>query len=122
MTVDVHALWRDGVVALVAGVGLGLAYFAGLWWTSQRVARVAWPQGFFFASFALRIALLLGGIWLVTGGRAATTGLCLVGVLVGRRLMVEYVRRGGVFEEEGTSRPGGRGGAGSGGSKGGGSR
>lgn len=93
MRVDVHALARDGLVALVAGIGLGLVYFAGLWWTSRRLARVAWPLAFLFASFALRVALLLGGVWLVTGWRPATTALCLVGVLVGRRLVVEYVRR-----------------------------
>lgn len=106
MTVDVHALGRDGLVAFGAGLGLGLVYFGGLWWTSRRIARAAWPQAFYFVSFALRMALLLGGIWLVTGGRAATTALCLVGVLVGRRLTVAYVQRSAVAgeEREGTAR------------------
>lgn len=120
MTVDVYALGRDGLVAFGAGLGLGLVYFGGLWWTSRRIARAAWPQAFYFVSFALRMALLLGGIWLVTGARAATTALCLVGVLVGRRLMVAYVQRGAVSGEggEGTARRRGGGGTDTGGADG----
>ncbi|MBO8142471.1 MAG: ATP synthase subunit I [Firmicutes bacterium] len=91
MTVGARFFWENGLVPLAAGVGLGLAYFAGLWWTSRRVAQVRWPGPFFVVSFALRLALLLGGVWLVAGGRLMATGMCLAGILIGRRLVLARV-------------------------------
>lgn len=92
MAIETPLLWRESLLPLAAGTGLGLAYFGGLWWTTRQVGRVAWPGAFFFASFVLRLSLLLAGIWLVTGGRLPATAFCVGGVLIGRRIMVERVR------------------------------
>lgn len=94
---DVSALqeWgpivRGGLIPLGAGLVLGLVYFAGLWWTSKRVARVASPKLFFFGSFALRMAVLLAGIWFVTKGHPVGTALAMAGLLVGRKLVFLWV-------------------------------
>lgn len=94
MIINSDFFWRDILLPLAAGTGLGLAYFAGLWWTSRQVGRVSRPGAFFFASFVIRLALLLGGIWLVTEGRLLATAACMGGVLTGRRVMVQRVRGG----------------------------
>ncbi|HLT59445.1 MAG TPA: ATP synthase subunit I [Limnochordales bacterium] len=73
---------------MAAGSGLGLVYFAGLWWTSQRVGRVGQPGLLLFGSFVVRAALLLGGLWIVSGGRLVPTALFMAGFVVSRRLMV----------------------------------
>lgn len=76
------------IVPFAAGLGLGLAYFGGLWWTSKRVARAVRPHLFLLVSFALRMAALLAGVWYVTKGRPLPTALVLAGIAVGRRLLV----------------------------------
>lgn len=76
------------IVSFTAGLGLGLAYFGGLWWTSQRVARTARPYLLLLVSFVVRMAALLGGVWYVTEGRPLPTALAVAGIAVGRRVLV----------------------------------
>lgn len=95
MTVDWEPVLRAGLVPFGAGLALGLAYFAGLWWTSQRIGRAASPKLFFLGSFAVRMAVLLGGLWLATGGQPVGTALAMAGLLLGRKLMFLWVDSGG---------------------------
>lgn len=88
-------LWAAGIVgAAAAGVALGWVFFWGLWWTSRRVAQVRRPWLLYGVSFVVRMAVLLGGIWLVTRARLVETAACVAGVLLARRLVVGVVRRG----------------------------
>lgn len=82
----------SALVALVSGFGLGALYFGGLWWTSQRVGSVRAPGLFFLGSFMVRIVILIGGIYVVTRGQLLDTAICLIGVLVVRRLAVTRAR------------------------------
>ncbi|MEO7940539.1 MAG: ATP synthase subunit I [Burkholderiaceae bacterium] len=61
----IDALKLSGV--LVAGVVLGLVFFGGLWWTVRRGLASPRPALWFFGSLVVRVALTLGGIYLVAG-------------------------------------------------------
>lgn len=61
----IDALKLSGV--LVAGVVLGLVFFGGLWWTVRRGMASPRPALWFFGSLVVRVALTLGGIYLVAG-------------------------------------------------------
>ncbi|MCK2184157.1 ATP synthase subunit I [Halomonas getboli] len=94
MTTDLLA-GLDGPLlagALLAGVGLGAAFFGGLWWTVRRLPTVNHPAAWLLASLVLRFALVLAGLWwLVTeggaeAGLAAALGLALARWALVRRL------------------------------------
>lgn len=80
---------------------MGGFYFLGLWWTSQRIGKTRAPSLLFMTSFVVRMAVLLAGLWLVTRGRLLDTAVAVICLLVARRLVVNYVRRGLPDAEEG---------------------
>lgn len=82
------------VVSIVAGLALGTFYFWGLWWTSRRVATTQVPGLLFSVSFIVRMAVLLGGMYVITRGRVVETSLCVIGLLVARHMVVARVRSG----------------------------
>jgi len=87
----VSGAWlREGALSLAVGIALGLAYFAGLWWTSRRVTGMGQPGLLLLGSFAVRAALLLGGWWLATGGHPVGTALFMAGFLISRRFMLAW--------------------------------
>ena len=55
----------DYLLAFVAGFGLGLAFFGGLWWTVSRLSRGNGAAWLFPLSSLVRTALLLVGFWWV---------------------------------------------------------
>ncbi|HUW58204.1 MAG TPA: ATP synthase subunit I [Planctomycetota bacterium] len=59
-------LWvGKSVLAVVVGVGLGLFYFGGLWWTVRRVMTSSRPNVLILVSFFGRAALTLAVLFLI---------------------------------------------------------
>ena len=87
--------------ALLAGSGLGLAYFAGLWWTVQRLGHARTPAGLIVLSSLMRMILLLGGFLAVAGGDLMRWALCLAGWLIVRQFSIHRLGPGGVPEGKG---------------------
>jgi F1F0 ATPase subunit 2 len=85
--------------APLAGVCIGMMFFAGLWWTVQRTATSKQPGILFAGSFLLRTALALGGFYLVGKGSWPRLVLCLVGFIVGRILVKRFVQQGRLMIE-----------------------
>lgn len=79
--------------SLLAGLCIGMMFFAGLWWTVQRVVTSRQPGILFAGSFLLRTALTLGGFYLVGKGSWPRLVLCLVGFIVGRILVKRFVQQ-----------------------------
>lgn len=75
-------------LAGIGGLAAGLAYFAGLWWTVQRMADSASPLRLALFSFALRAALLLAGLALLAGGEPLRLMAALVGLVIARQLLL----------------------------------
>ena len=77
--------------ALLAGLCIGMVFFAGLWWTVQS-APTSKQTGILFAgSLLLRTALALGGFYLVGKGNWPRLVLCLIGFIVGRTILKRFV-------------------------------
>lgn len=57
----------SGLLAMFGGVMLGLFYFAGLWFTLQRLPEHSHPALWVAGSFALRLMVSLGGFYLILG-------------------------------------------------------
>ncbi|MBD3616309.1 MAG: ATP synthase subunit I [Gracilimonas sp.] len=51
--------WIRFILPLLMGVGLGILYFGGLWFTVQKINTVIYPALWMISSFFIRIGMLL---------------------------------------------------------------
>jgi F1F0 ATPase subunit 2 len=82
-------LW---VIALVAGMALGAAFFAGLWWTVRRGIAASQPAFWFVGSLVLRTAMVLAGFMFISGGDWRRLVACLVGFAMARPIVTRLTR------------------------------
>jgi F1F0 ATPase subunit 2 len=75
----------------IAGLALGLFYFAGLWFTTSRLTQTGNPALLFSASFAGRMMVLIAGIHLISNGQWQRIAACLVGVVLMRVLLTRHL-------------------------------
>jgi len=83
------AVWSG---ALLAGAVLGAVFFGGLWWTVQQGAASAVPARWFLGSLVLRTAFVLAGFHVVGAGQPGRLGLCLLGFLLARAVVLRCTR------------------------------
>lgn len=76
------------VIDASVGFVLGLAYFGGLWWTVARTTTGRSGVWLLPASSLMRTALLLGGFWYVSQGRASCLVACVAGWWGARQVMI----------------------------------
>ncbi len=76
--------WIESMVMVAAGLVLGGFYFAGLWWTLERLGRWRQPAVALGVSFLVRAALLMTALLWITGGRPLPIIAALVGFWVSR--------------------------------------
>lgn len=79
-------------LALLAGMLLGTAFFAGLLWTVRRGLASPRPALWFGASMLARTALALGGFWLVGGADWRRLAACVAGFVLARMLFIRKIR------------------------------
>lgn len=56
------------VLAVIAGLLLGLFYYGGLWWTVRQLQTSRHLGLLFAGSFLVRTVVVIGGFFLVSGG------------------------------------------------------
>ncbi|TLN14649.1 ATP synthase subunit I [bacterium] len=79
------------VLAVAAGLVLGLFYFGGLWLTVRRLVLCKKPGLLMFSSFVVRTFFSLGGLYLVMAGDWQRLLACLAGFLLVRFLLVRVL-------------------------------
>jgi F1F0 ATPase subunit 2 len=84
---DVSAM----ILALLAGVLLGIIFFGGLWWTIQRGVSSKSPAILFSGSLLLRTATTVAGFYLISRGNWRNLLVCLFGFLLARLLLTRYL-------------------------------
>ena len=89
-------------VAFVAGIGLGVVYFGGLWLTIRHLPESRSPALVAMVSFAGRTMLTLLGMYFVMGGSWQRLVACMAGMVVAR---VVLVRRFGPSDAKKTEKP-----------------
>jgi len=88
-----HANWAlVWASALLAGGVLGGIFFGGLCWTVRRAATSPTPGRWFLGSMLLRTAIVLAGFYLVGAGQPARIGLCLLGFLLARAVVLRITK------------------------------
>lgn len=79
------------LLATVGGAGIGVLYFAALWWTVRRIPTARNPAILMVGSFLTRTALAAGGIVVVAAGKMVPLVGAMAGFLVGRTILVRIV-------------------------------
>jgi F1F0 ATPase subunit 2 len=82
-----------GVLALAAGFLLGTIFFGGLWWTVQKVVLSKYPIPWFLGSLALRMSIVLAGLYFIGRGHWERLLLCLLGFITARFTVIRFTRK-----------------------------
>lgn len=69
---------------LGAGVILGLIFYGGLWLTVTKGLNSTRAHWWFLGSFWLRLAIAVGGFYVVAQGNWKNILICLAGFMLGR--------------------------------------
>ncbi|MDB5240700.1 MAG: hypothetical protein JWP57_1325 [Spirosoma sp.] len=83
------------LVALVAGLGLGMLFFYGLWLTVQRTLTARNPALWMLGSFLLRVSIVVAGFYYVAQGNWRHLFSCLLGFVAARFLVIYLTRLDG---------------------------
>jgi F1F0 ATPase subunit 2 len=93
------------ILALFAGVLLGVFFFGGLWWTIRKGISSPRPVIWFFGSLLLRTVVALAGFFFVSQGDWRKLLVCLAGFFLVRVPMMRLGR--GPAEKTGRTGEGG---------------
>ena len=81
------------ILLLLAGCGLGLLFYGGLWLTVRALPKSHHPTALMLASFWGRNALAIAGLILAMDARWERAVVCMVGFALARILMARWIPR-----------------------------
>ena len=80
------------VLALFAGLFLGIFYFGGLWLTVKHALKSKEPIRWFLGSLILRTGMVLLGFYYVSLGSWHYMLACLLGFVIGRYTLIRWTK------------------------------
>jgi F1F0 ATPase subunit 2 len=80
------------VLAFLVGMGAGVIYFGGLWWTVRQLPFTRQPGLLTLGSFLVRTGISLTAFYLASGGRWERILISLLGFMIIRSFLVRRVR------------------------------
>jgi len=80
------------MMALLAGVLLGMIFYGGLWWTIRRSVPAKTLNVWLIGSFPFRAIIAVGGFYLVSRGDWRSLLVCLLGFLIARVCVTRLLR------------------------------
>ena len=76
------------ILALVAGIALGVFFFGGLWWTVRKGLVAKTPAAWFLVSFLLRMVVTLTGFYVISQqGKWQYLAVALAGFVLTRMVL-----------------------------------
>ena len=81
------------IVSLLAGMGLGVIFFLGLWKTVKNMSRFERPYLWIFVSFITRLTIVLLGFYLIMQVQWQLVAVALLGFVFARYVVVQYTLR-----------------------------
>jgi len=80
------------LMAFLVGMGTGIAYFGGLWWTVRQLPLVRQPALLTLGSFLVRTGISLTAFYLASGGHWERILICLLGFMIIRGFLVRRIQ------------------------------
>ena len=87
-----HEAWT-GLLATLAGAGLGALFFGGLWWTLRKGIASDRPVLWFVGSFVVRSGITVLGFYFVSDGHWQRLLLCTFGFGAARMVATRVSRQ-----------------------------
>ena len=87
-------LWLSLALSLFIGGLLGVFFFGGLWWTVQRISDSSSPYLVLVASFAVRMAVIMAGFYLLLAWGWQHMLIALAGLLIARTFLAYRAKPG----------------------------
>ena len=78
---------------LLAGIGLGIVFFGGLWLTIQKGLQSKKSGLIFTGSFIIRMTVILVGFYYVGANDWQMMLACLAGFLIARLVITRYTKK-----------------------------
>jgi F1F0 ATPase subunit 2 len=79
-------------MAFFGGMGAGVLYFGGLWWTVRRLPAARQPALLTFGSFLVRTGVSLVAFCFASGGHWQRILVSLLGFIIVRVFLVRRIR------------------------------
>ena len=79
-------------LAFMAGAGLGIIFFGGLWVTVHRALKSNMPGLWFAGGLISRITITMLGFYLVGAGNWQRLVVCTIGFIVARFIVLRYTK------------------------------
>jgi F1F0 ATPase subunit 2 len=80
------------LMAFFVGMGAGVFYFGGLWWTVRRLPSARQPALLTLGSFFVRAGLSLAAFYFASGGQWQRILVSLLGFIIVRVFLVRRIR------------------------------
>lgn len=78
------------LLAIAAGIILGVIFFGGLWWTVRKGLSSPRPALLFLGSLIVRMSVVVLGVFFVSQGQWKQTVACLLGFLLARVAVMRW--------------------------------
>jgi F1F0 ATPase subunit 2 len=85
--------WPLYLLSFIAGLALGIVFFGGLWLTVRKAMSSKRPAIWFITSLLIRSALVIGGLYFVTGQQWQRILASLAGFILSRVLVLYMTKR-----------------------------
>lgn len=79
--------------SFLMGIGIGLIYFGGLYWSTGKIDSVKSPAFLMIASMLLRMIILLLGLYYLAQSGYQSVLAGFVGIMIVRFIMVYQVKK-----------------------------
>ena len=79
------------LIRLLAGIGVGMFFYGGLWYTVNRLATSRYRAMLLIASFGIRTLVVLSGFLLLIERRWDYALLYLIGFTFGRIIVMKFM-------------------------------
>ncbi len=79
--------------SMLAGAGLGVLFFGGLWWTVRKVVSSSHSMVWLLASFVVRMAVTVAGFYFVGDGHWQRLLAALLGFVVARIVVTRVTQK-----------------------------
>ena len=80
-------------MAFLVGMGTGIVYFGGLWWTVRQLPFVRQPALLTIGSFLVRTGISLTAFYLASGGHWERILISLLGFIIIRGFLVRRIQQ-----------------------------
>jgi len=80
-------------LAFMAGLGLGVIFFGGLWVTVQRALKSNMPGLWFAGGLLSRLTITMLGFYFVGAGNWQRLAICTIGFIAARFIVLRFTKK-----------------------------